>query len=408
VRALLAHRDFRLLIGGQALSAIGDRVVLVALALYVTEIGTPTDVGLVLAAATLPLVVFLVLGGVWADRLPRNKVMIGADLARAALHTLLAVLIFTGSVEIWQIVVIEACFGSAEAFFRPALTGLTPQTVPEELVQPAKAAMQTVEMLSTFVGPALATALVFGAGAGWAFAVDAATFVLSAALLLPIRPRRRGEVVLPESMLRDLRTGWTAVRTRPWVWGVIGAFSISLLFSWAPWITLGPTEARAVHGDPAVYGIVATVSGVGTLAGSVLGFRWRPRHPLRAGMLWALPWPAAVVWFAAGAPLWVVFPAFFIGGFGMALLMVWWETALAQRIPPHLLSRVSSYDWMGSLALVPVGYVLAGPLGEALGVTEVLIGGAVIAIAAQAAGLLVREVRTLPQNSATPSSGVEA
>ncbi len=125
---------------GQTASTIGDRLVFVALALYVTEIGTPTDVGIVLAAHALPLVAFLLLGGVWADRLPRHKVMVATDAIRFGAHALLAVLIFTGAVEIWHIVVIEAVFGAAEAFFRPAYTGLMPQTVPEELLQEANAA----------------------------------------------------------------------------------------------------------------------------------------------------------------------------------------------------------------------------------------------------------------------------
>src|SRR6185503_13301651 len=163
---VLHHHDFRCLLIGQAASTIGDRIVFVALALYVTEIGSPTDVGIVLAAATLPLVAFLLIGGVWADRLPRHRVMIVTDLIRFALHAALAALIFTGGIEIWQLVVIEALFGTAEAFLRPAYTGLVPQTVPEELIQDAKAAGSTIETVAEFAGPALATVLVLGLGAG--------------------------------------------------------------------------------------------------------------------------------------------------------------------------------------------------------------------------------------------------
>ena len=147
---------------GQSASTIGDRLVFVALALYVTEIGTPTDVGIVLAAHAIPLVAFLMLGGVWADRLPRHKVMVATDVDPRGAHALLAVLIFTGAVEIWHIVVIEAVFGAAEAFFRPAYTGLMPQTVPEDLLQDANAATALVNTVAEFAGPALATALVLG------------------------------------------------------------------------------------------------------------------------------------------------------------------------------------------------------------------------------------------------------
>ena len=147
---------------------------LVAIALYVTELtDDPTQVGIVLAAYLLPLIAFLLIGGVWADRLPRERVMIAADVARAALHTLLAVLIFTGAVEIWQIVVIEACYGTAQAFFQPAYTGIVPRTVPPGEVQQAQALSSLTLNLAELTGPAIATALVLGVGAGWAFLLDA-------------------------------------------------------------------------------------------------------------------------------------------------------------------------------------------------------------------------------------------
>ena len=159
---VMRERDFRLLWLGQSASTIGDRLVFVALALYVTEIGTPTDVGIVLASHAIPFVACLMLGGVWADRLPRHLLMVATDLVRAALHGLLALLILTGSVEVWQIAAIEAVYGAAEAFFRPAFTGLLPQTVPEALLQEANAMSSFVNTVAEFLGPALATVLVLG------------------------------------------------------------------------------------------------------------------------------------------------------------------------------------------------------------------------------------------------------
>ena len=188
---VLRHKDFRYLFLGQSASVIGDRAVVVAIALFVTQrTGSATDLGLVLAAQAIPLVGLLLFGGVWADRLPRHRIMVVTDLMRAGLHALLATLIFTGAVEIWQLVVIEALFGAAQAFFQPAYTGLLPQTVPESLIQDARALTESTANLAFLLGPALATALVLGVGAGAAFAFDAATFVLSALLLLRIRPRR--------------------------------------------------------------------------------------------------------------------------------------------------------------------------------------------------------------------------
>jgi MFS family permease len=392
---VLRQRDFRNLLLGQAASTIGDAIVFVALALYVTEIGSPTDVGLVLAAATLPLVAFLALGGVWADRLPRHRVMIATDLVRFVLHALLAALIFTGAVEIWLLAVIEALFGAAEAFFRPAYSGLVPQTVPEAMIQEAKAAGSTVETVAHFAGPALATALVLGLGAGWAFAIDAATFLLSAAFLTRVNPRERGAAPVRRRLADDLREGWGEVRSRAWIWITIVAFSISLMLSFGPWATLGPTVAEDHYGGAGAYGLLAAAMGAGTMLGALLGFRWRPLHPMRAAFLGALPWPAVIGAFGLGAPLVVLVPLFATAGTGIALFGVAWDTALAERVPPHTLSRVSAYDWMGSLALLPIGYLVAGPLGEALGVSLVLTAGGALAVLALAAGMAVRETWTM-------------
>jgi hypothetical protein len=395
VRGVLRHREFRLLLAGQSASALGDRIVIVALALYVTDIGSPSDVGIVLAAHALPLVGFLLIGGVWADRLPRHRVMLATDLIRFVLHALLAALIFTGAVTIWAIAVIEALFGTAEAFFRPAYTGLVPQTVPEGELQPAKAALASVETITEFAGPALATGLVLGVGPGSAFALDAGTFLVSAAFLVRLRPRARGVVGERSTVLTELREGWAEVRSRNWIWVIVLAFSVGLLASFGPWQTLGPTVSLAQYDTRATFGIAASAIGLGTIVGAVIGFRWRPLHPLRAGMLLTLPWPLSLAAFALGLPVPLVLPLFLLDGIGIALFGIWWETALAERVPPHMLSRVTAYDWMGSLALLPLGYVLAGPLGEALGAQPVLIGGSVITLVALAGTLFVRDVRAL-------------
>jgi len=392
---VLRHTALRNLLLAQSASTVGDRIVFVALALYVTEIGSPTDVGLVLAAHALPLVGLILLGGVLADRISRTRVMIASDAVRCALHALLAALIFTGAVEVWHIVVIEALYGCAEAFFKPAQTGLLPQTVPEEEIQPARAASGTIETVAEFAGPALATALVLGLGAGWAFALDAATFLVSIAFLLRVRPRERGEIPAAQTVRADLRDGWRAVREREWLWSILLCFSVAVLFSFAPWFTLGPTVTEHVYGSTGVFGVLVAAAGAGTILGAVTGFRWRPLHPLMTGMLLVLMWPASMLSVALGLPLGLVVPACVLGGFGIALFGIWWETALAERVPPHLLSRVSAYDWMVSLSLLPIGYLLAGPLGEALGAQLVLAAGTALATLALAAGLLVRETRTL-------------
>ncbi len=407
LRAVLRHREFRLLWGARAATSLGDRIVFIALALYVTDIGTPSDVGLVLAANALPLVLFVLIGGVWADRLERHRVMVVTDIVRAVLHGLLAVLIFLGPAPIWAIVVIEAGFGTAQAFFNPAFTGLVPQTVPEDEFQQANAANTIVWNMAELVGPAIATVLVLGLGAGWAFTIDALAFVLSAALLTRVRPRSRGERVPPGALLADLRVGWHEVRSRQWVWVVLVATSLSLLLALAPYMTLGPTIAQRHYDSTGVFGALAVALGIGTLLGSVAALRLRPRHPIRFAMAWGTLWPPVFVLFALGPPLALLFPLFVLMGFGLSMFDVSWDTTLAERIPPHALSRVSAFDYMGSLALLPLGYVLAGPLGEAFGSVEVLVVGGVLATVANLAALVTPGVWRL-QNSPRPSSGVEA
>jgi MFS family permease len=297
--------------------------------------------------------------------------------------------------------VIEALFGTAEAFFRPAANGLLPQTVPEAEIQEANGLSSLSNNIGEFAGPALATALVLGLGAGWAFALDAATFLLSAALLTRVRPRRRAVeadvVVAPEGITvwTEMREGFREVRSRRWVWVTLASFCVALFTGLAPWFVLGPLVAREQYGHIGVYGLVSAVLGVGTIVGSLMGIGWRPRFPMRGAMLAILLWPGAAILYAGGITLAIVLPAMFIGGAGIALFDVWWLTALAERIPADKLSRVSSYDWMVSLALLPLGYVLAGPLANVLGSVEVLLGGSALACVALALGLLPRETRML-------------
>jgi MFS family permease len=402
---VLRHPNFRYLFLGQAASVVGDRVVVVALALFITEqTGSPTDLGIVLGAQALPLVALLLFGGVWADRLPRHRIMIATDLTRAALHGTLAALIFVGTVQIWQLVVIEALFGAAQAFFQPAYAGLIPQTVPEPLIQDAQALTESMANLAFLLGPVLATVLVLGVGAGEAFAFDAATFVLSALLLMRVRPRRRGEEAPAGSVLHELRAGWREVRSRQWVWVTIVVFTGAVLCVYAPWYALAPSIARDVYGSVGVFGVLESVAGVGAVLGAFTGLRWRPVHPLRAGMLLILTWPVQNGIFALGAPLPVIVVCAFGTGFGFSLLMIWWETALAHHIPPSALSRVSAWDWMGSLALLPVGFLIAGPLAAALGARVVLGIGCVIGLALLAAGLAPRSTRELGDGLATFSA----
>jgi MFS family permease len=400
---LWRETDFRWLFLSQTISTTGDRIVLVALALLVTEqTGSTTDLGIVIAAQTLSLVTFLLLGGVWADRLPRHRIMVSTDLVRGGLHALLAFLIFSDQLEIWHLVVIEVGFGAAEAFFRPAYSGLVPQTVPEDLIQEANAANGLTQTLAEFAGPALATLLVLTLGTGAAFAVDAASFLVSAALLMFVRPRPRGEPAARTSMLAEIRAGWREVRARAWVWVTIAVFAVNLVLAYAPYVVLGPTVAEERYGDPAMWGWIAASVGAGTAAGALLALRWRPKRPMVVGILYSVPFSLLLLALALGTPLSLVIPAAIASGVGVALFGVWWETALAQRIPPAALGRVASYDWMGSYALLPIGYVLIGVLADDLGGPEVMGVAGVLGAAVVLFALIPRETRELRRLEGAP------
>lgn len=406
---VLRNRDYRYAWVAHSFSILGDRIVLVALSLLVIKLtGDATDLGLVFAAWALTLVSFLLIGGVWADRLPAHRVMVATDVIRFALHAALAALILTGEVRIWQLVVIEGLFGAAEAFYQPASSRLLPETVPEEQIQEGNALRTLSENVAEFAGPALATGLVLGPGAGWAFALDAATFLLSAALLVRVRLRVRApapDEAGEPSLWQQVREGAREVRARAWVWATLASFCAALFFVLAPWYILGPVIAREQYGHIGVYGLVAAAFGVGTIAGAVVGIRWRPRYPIRIGMIAAVSWPLVGLVYGAGVTLVLVVPMCVIGGAGIALFDIWWKTALAEHIPPGKLARVTSYDWMVSLGLLPVGYALVGPISHALGAVTVIVGGSVLGFVALALGAVPRETRMLESAGGT---GVEA
>ena len=412
MQAALRSRSFRLLWLGQSVSLIGDALVIVAIGLFVTRLtGDPGDVGVVLAAYSVPLVLFVLLGGVVADRLPRQWVMVAADTVRGTVHLTLAVLIVTGWVRIWHMVVIGVVFGASQAFFQPAYTGLVPQTVPESDIQSAQALGGVSRELASFVGPALATFLVLTVGGAAAFALDGVTFAISALTLLGVQARQRGTPGERSGLLTELREGWTATRERGWVWATIAAFSLAILVALGPFFVLGPAVSRHVYGTDAVYGITNAMWGVGTVAGTLIGGWLRPRRPMLVGVLVGAFWPAQIAVFAAGPPPALLYPFTILAGMGLGVFAVAWETALAQRIPAHLLSRVSAWDWMGSLALLPVGYLLAGPVADLVGGVEVLLAGGVIGTVAILLALTPTSTRTLTRldsRTATPEPQLQA
>jgi MFS family permease len=397
----LGEREFRLLWAGQATSALGSALVPVALAFAVLELtGSAAALGLVLATGFGSRVLLLLLGGVVADRLPRRRVMLAADGLRAAVQALLAVVVLTGSVELWHLVVLVALYGAADAFFAPASTGLVPEVVAPSRLQQANALLSLTQSVSTVVGPALAGVLVAVHGSGIVFAVDAASFAVSSVSLARLRPTPRTVVSRPAGVLSDLRAGWGAVTARTWVWTSIAYFAVSNL-AIAPIFVLGPVVATDSLGGAAAWGLIATCAGLGAVLGDAAALRVRPRRLLTPGYLLLatlalepvlLAVPASTAAIAASAAL----------GFGaLSFSNALWLTALQERIPRDALSRVSSYDWLGSRALQPVGYAVAGPAAAAIGLPATLVLGAAVHAAASVAIALSPAVRRVERTEPT-------
>ena len=198
-------------------------------------------------------------------------------------------------------------------------------------------------------------------------------------------------------MLASVREGYREVRARPWVWATIAVFSLHLVVGFAPYVVLGPAVAGERYGDPALWGWVAASVGLGTATGALVALRWRPRRPVLTGIVTTAPFGGLLLVFALGAPLELVLALAVVSGIGLSLFSVWWETALAQRIPPAALSRVASYDWMGSYALLPPGLVVIGVLADRLGATDVMAVGGGLAMVLVLLALVPRETRALTQ-----------
>jgi MFS family permease len=374
----LEEREFRLLWLGQATSALGSSLVPVALAFAVLELtGSASALGLVLAAAFVSRVLFLLLGGVVADRLPRQRVMLAADLLRTGSQTVVAALLLTGHARLWQLVVLFALFGAGDAFFSPASTGLVADVVRVERLQQANALMSLSRSVAFVAGPTLSGLLVTGVGPGCVFAIDAATFAVSSLSLgLLSLPPAAGRA-LHASVLGELRSGWREVRSRNWVWMSVLRFSVSNL-AIAPLFVLGPLVANESLGGATAWGVIGTAGGIGAVLGDAVALRLRPQRPLLVGGLAVSLWSLEPVLLARPFPTAVVAGAAAIGfgasGFSNAV----WATVLQERIPREALSRVSSFDWFGSVAFQPVGFALAGPLAAAVGVPVTLLCSAAV------------------------------
>jgi MFS family permease len=385
--------NFRNLFAAQTVSVIGDGITPVALTFAVLELtGSATDLGLVLAAQSLPLALLSLVGGVWADRLRRERVMIASDLVRAAVQLTAAALLLSGNARIWQLALLAACHGAAEAFFRPAAGGLMPQIVPVPRLQQANALMGMSDNFGWFVGPMFAGLLVAAVGTGGAIAVDGVTFLVSAAFLtrlaVPALVRSRA----PERFAKELHDGWREVRSRTWLSVMLLRAMLVLCLVIAPFQVLGPIALRDQGYSPLAWGIVSGVLSGGMLLGAGVALRYRPRRPMvTVTLTGSLAVFAPLTLALGGGPL-ALAVVQGLRGIGVGVLVAVWNTTIQSQVPREALGRVTAWDWMASLALWPAGLAVAGPASEALGVTAASWLSAGLGVVASLWVLLVRDV----------------
>ena len=391
---VLRDGAFRRVLGAAAISWFGDRMVTVALAFAVLEIeGSASAIGLVLAVRSGALLVSLLLGGVVADRVSRRAIMVCADVARLATQGLLAGLVISGGAEVWSVALLSGLTGIATGFFNPASTGLLPAIVAPEQLQQANGVRATMMSAGEIGGPVLAGVLVAAVGAGWALAVDAATFGASAMLLAGVRVPRAVERAA-SGFWDDLREGWTTFRETTWVWTFVLWASFANV-TWGAWGVLGPLVAERELGGPAVWGALNAALGAGALIGGLAAIRQTPRRPVLAAALTGFAQVPALFLLAAGAHAVPLALGALVFGVGMMFGNTVWESALQRHVRPEALSRVSAYDWFGSLAFAPVGLAVWGPLAEAIGVEEALALAGVLSVLSAAALVSVRDVRAI-------------
>jgi MFS family permease len=390
-------REFRLLFAGQTVSSFGDRLVMVAMPFAVLAIPGAglSDDGLVLGSSALTLALFVLVGGVWAARLPRQLTMLGSDVIRAVAQAATAALLITDHAQVWHLIVLQMVYGAAEAFFRPAALGLVPQVVERDEIQSANALMSLSMNVGMVAGPAAAGLLVAAAGAGVALAVDAGSFLVSALALALLKPRPVVRTEDRTSFLSELAGGWREVTSRTWVWSLILSFTAYHFLVLPSLFVLGPAVAESDRGGAAAWGIISTGFGIGAVTGSLLALRWRPQRPgvVVATALCLGATQCSIVVSPLSTPVVALLEA--LTGVGVVVCFTVWETALQERIPEAAQSRVSSFDYLGSLTLMPLGDLVVGPAAELLGNKGAALAATLITLAVALAVAAGRDVRTL-------------
>jgi len=404
---VLAFRDFRFLLADRLLAPAAFAFSLVGVSFAVLDVtGSTADLSYVLAAQISPVLVFALAGGIVADRIAPQRVIVAANLMIVAGEGGFGILVLAGRPQLWQMLVLETLTGAGMAVFYPASQALLPRLVPGHLLQEASAISRLAMNVAQMGGAAVAGLFVAAAGPGWALASCGIGMLGTVPLLLAIRAPGaiRAE---PSTLLRDLREGWTEFSSRTWLWVVVAQYCVILAGWYGGFQVLGPAIARRHLGGPAGWGAITAAESVGLIAGGLLSLRFAPRRPIRFVVVMGATMALAPLSLALRLSLPLVCAAAFGLGVTMEVTMVLWTVALAQNIPPGKLARVSSYDVLGSVMAMPAGALAAGPVAAAIGVFPTEYGAAALVLAVSMLAILPRDVRSmqLPARVSQPELG---
>ncbi|MER5317738.1 MFS transporter [Streptosporangium roseum] len=395
---ILRDRRFTLLLVARTISVLGSSFAPVALAFGVLALpgATATTLSVVLAAEALPMVAFMLVGGVIADRLPRHRVMMAGETINAAAFFCLAAMLLTGWTPLPALVTAAAASGVAMAILFPALTGIIPDVVPADRLQTANALLGLGANSSRVAGLILSGATVVLLGGGWALVVSGAMFAVAAVLIAALRltPAERSAAG-SHSVLADLRGGWREFISRQWLWVVVAQFSVLVMAVQAAHGVLGPLVAKEHLGGAAAWSAILAGEAVGMIGGVFVALRLRPRRPILVGTILTVPTALPYLLLGLGTPLWTIVLGAVVMGVCFDIFGVLWNTTMQREVPPESLSRVSSYDALGSLMFGPIGLLVAGPLAIVIGPRPALLGCAAVVVLSSLAALLSPGVRGL-------------
>jgi predicted MFS family arabinose efflux permease len=373
---VLRERNFRRFFIGYATSLLGTSMSVVAVAFAVLDSGgTEADLGYVFAAGIVPQVVFMLGGGVIADRFGRRRVMLTADAARCGAQAAFATVVFLGPPRIWVFIMLAVIRGAGDAFFGPALSGLTVEIASPEQRGNANALLGMAGSTAGVAGPAIAGIVIVAAGPAMVIALDAASYgasvVALSLLCLRAAPHQR-----PGSLMADLAEGWAEFRTRSWLVITTVQFTLFNLFAWGPFLVLGPVLAQEYLGGAGAWAAVMTAFGGGSVVGGLLALGRRPRRPMVAATVATIGYAVPCALLALHAPVAGVAAGALVAGVGGALGGAFAATATQQHVPAAALSRVSAFQTVTAFAFGPVAFAAAGPVAAALGAGTVLGFGA--------------------------------